>query len=140
MPQKGHGDAWDRLPSAHAATVSFIARGTTALAGVESTCELREHRVQVRLQPIVGSDQHCKAILVHSFERLRRVDAALVEDRVDRIACDHGGSAVGATVPLQMAGGCGMAPKNSLTISTLPFREMVVLAAVAVAMAPVERE
>lgn len=52
------------------------------------TRELREDVLEIRVERVVRRHQHGKPILVDTPERLGRVDAALVEDRVDAIACE----------------------------------------------------
>lgn len=52
------------------------------------TRELREDVLEIRVERVVRRHEHGEPILVDAAESLGRVDAALVEDRIDAIACE----------------------------------------------------
>lgn len=118
--------------------------------GRRRTRQLVEHFAEIILQARVCGHEHAEAILVDLLERLRRVDATLVQDAVDAIGCarlrvgkgnacrGQPSARVQAIATLTLGGeeqygsgrhSVGNAPKNSVTISTDPLRLMLVLLA-----------
>jgi len=114
QPRGGHG--WVREAASRREPVSM---GSHAVAASPLSLD----------ECVVARDEHCEAVLGNPPERLGRVDATLIQDRVDAVVCENkqmDGPAVAHVLATglasQRARGCRRcALKNSVTMATLPF-------------------